>query len=132
MTVLAFITSLVKLGKTWLDGRGALLLAMYDTAVAAEQNKARLIADADSHNSAWEMAALQDSDKSLRRICFVIFSFPFVYAVFDPVSVQHYFAVALNSMPAWYTQTYMSIVGAVWGMSSLKNILPSVVSVLKK
>lgn len=106
---------------TWLNGKQDLAKAKVETELAREANNARLMSDTLQYNSAWEQAQLLDSDKWVRRICFAIFSFPFIFAWFDPISVTHYFNVVIAQLPTWYIQTYMGIVGAVWGISALKN-----------
>ncbi len=107
--------------KTWLDGRQTLAKAKIDTQLAREENNARLLRDEASYNNEWEQSQLLDSDKWLRRICFVIFSAPFVIAYFNPTAVSDYFEIALNLIPEWYIKTYIGIVGAVWGISVLRN-----------
>ena len=69
---------------------------------AEKENKARLMRDEKSNNHAWEMASLADKDKWLRRLSFGMFSAPFVWALFDPVSVETYFTIALSSVPEWW------------------------------
>lgn len=106
--------------------------AEQDRKLAMLENQARLLRDEQSNNSAWEMAQLADSDKFLRRVCFFIFSIPFIYAMVDPTAVQDYFRIALSAIPEWYIKTYMGIIGAVWGISSLKNSIPTLINVFKK
>lgn len=106
--------------------------AEQDRKLAMLENQARLLRDEQSNNSAWEMAQLADSDKFLRRVCFFIFSTPFIYAMVDPTAVQDYFRIALSAIPEWYIKTYMGIIGAVWGISSLKNSIPTLINVFKK
>lgn len=132
MPIGQLIASLTAFLTTWLQGRQQLSQAKQQTILAVEQNKVRLALDTEQANSAWEMAQLTDADKWIRRISFFMFSAPFVIAIFDPNDIQHYFNVALASMPPWYIQTYMSITGAVWGISQLKNTIHSVIHALNK
>ena len=111
--------------QTWLQGRVTIQQAEIQTKLAKEQNNARLMADTASYNNAWEQAELLQTDKWLRRACFTIFSAPFVIAMFWPDSVNYYFTVALDAVPRWYFQTYMGIVGALWGIASLKPTIQS-------
>jgi hypothetical protein len=107
-----------------------------EIAAAEAENKARLLRDEQSHNAAWEMANLTDKDQGLRRACFVIFFFPFFWAVFDPQGVTTYFEVVMKAMPEWYVQITIAIVGGIWGISALKNVVPSIIgqtiNILKK
>ncbi len=88
---------------------------------AVADNKIRLAQSEQTHNSQWEMAQLENKDSLLRRVSFVLLSIPFVVAMFDPVAVQTYFTVAIASVPDWYQWAYVSILGAIWGLSSFKN-----------
>lgn len=112
-------------------GRQEIQAARQKVIIAAEENKARLLSQEQSNNHNWEMAQLVDSDRWLRRICFFIFSFPFIYAAFDADQVAYYFDHAISAIPEWYVQIYAGIVGAVWGISALKNVLPPIVSTIK-
>jgi hypothetical protein len=130
--IAALIGSITQFLTGWVNGKLEIQKAKIETQKAAEANKTRLLADTESNNHAWEMAQLADADKLLRRICFTIFSFPFIWAIFDPISVANYFNKALSSMPSWYIQTYMGMVGAVWGWHSIKDSISQVVNQLKK
>jgi hypothetical protein len=132
MPLAQIINIIISFLSNWLQGRQQLSQAKQQTLLSVEQNKARLALDTEQANSSWEMAELSDADKWIRRTSFIMFSAPFVIAIFSPISIQHYFQVALASMPEWYTRTYMSITGAVWGVSQLKNTLPHVINSLKK
>jgi hypothetical protein len=107
-----------------------------EIAAAEAENKARLLRDRETNNAAWEMANLTDKDNGLRRVCFGIFIFPFFWSVFDPVGVTNYFQVVLNAMPQWYVQIVIAMVGGIWGISALKNVVPSIIgqtiSILRK
>ena len=35
-------------------------------------------------------------------------------------------------MPEWYIQTYMAMVGAIWGIVELKRALPQLAGALRK
>ncbi len=84
-------------------------------------NKVKLALDENTNNAAWEMAQIEGKDKFLRRVSFFMLSAPFMVAIVAPQAVQDYFTVALAAMPEWYQYTYMSIVGAVWGISEFKK-----------
>ena len=103
-----------------------------DIKKAERENKARLLRDTKSNNHEWEMANLTDKDKWLRRISFGIFTFPLIWAVFDPVAVQTYFDIAMNALPEWYVQIVLSMLGGIWGISVLKNSVPAMVGGIVK
>jgi hypothetical protein len=130
--IITIFSSAFGLFKGWMQGKQELQKAKQESEIAAEQNKARLLADKESNNHAWEMAQLTDADKSLRRISFAIFSAPFLVAIVSPLSVEHYFTVALSAMPVWYIQAYMGIIGAVWGISSLKHAIPQIINLVRR
>jgi hypothetical protein len=98
-----------------------------DLQAAAAENKARLLRDTESHNHDWEMANLTDKDNALRRACFAIFLFPFFWAAFDPAGVTNYFQIVLAAMPEWYVQIVVAMVGGIWGISAIKNVVPSII-----
>jgi hypothetical protein len=98
-----------------------------ELAAAEAENKARLLRDRETNNAAWEMANLTDKDNGLRRACFGIFMFPFMWAVFDPQGVSTYFEVVMKAMPEWYVQLVVAMVGGIWGISALKNVVPSII-----
>ncbi len=112
---------ILKIGETfvnnWTDGQKN--KRAIQAAVAT--NKIRLAQSEQSHNSAWEMAQLAGKDNLLRRVSFLLLSIPFVVAIFNPQAVQAYFTIAIASVPDWYQWAYVSILGAIWGLSSFKN-----------
>jgi hypothetical protein len=117
--------------KEWNNGRVELKKKKLDIKSAIHENTARLLRDENSNNHSWEMANLEDKDKWLRRGSFIMFSAPFIWALFDPIAVKEYFEVALNAMPKWYIQLFAGMVGAVWGMSQLKNSVPALIGGIK-
>lgn len=88
---------------------------------AVTENRIRLAQSEQSHNQAWEMAALEGGDKWLRRVSFFLLSFPLVWAGFDPESARAYFSEALGVLPDWYTGAYIGVLGAIWGLSEFKR-----------
>jgi hypothetical protein len=117
--------------KDAIAGFQQILKAKQERDIAALNNRTRLLQDKESNNAAWEMAALQDSDRWLKRISFAIFSAPFICAIFDPQGVAEYFRIALAAIPDWYAKSYMGIVGSVWGIASLKDAIPAIVNQVK-
>jgi len=121
----SLIGSVVNLGSTWLEGRNERQKSKIEMDKAEAENIARLLRDKESNNSAWEIATLRDKDKLLRRTSFVMFAAPLVLAMFDPAAVKEYFNLAIHAMPDWWIKSFMGITGSIWGLSSLKNIVPS-------
>jgi hypothetical protein len=126
--MIEILGTIVGIFRTWLDGRQAVAKAKVETELARESNNAKLLQDAASYNSAWEQAQLLDTDRWLRRVCFIIFFFPLIWAWVDPIAVQTYFNTTLNALPTWYLQTLLAICGAIWGISSLKIPLSNLFS----
>lgn len=87
---------------------------------AVTENKIKLAQSEQSHNQAWEMAALEGRDNFMRRMSFVMWSAPFFWALFDPAAVREFFSVTLAALPEWYIGGYMGITGAIWGLLELK------------
>jgi len=128
----AIFTMLGDLLTDWIKGRQQIQQKKVETKLAVEDNKARLAADEQKYNNSWEMAQLTDCDKVTRRISFICFTAPFVVAIFFPEAVKEYFTTAIAAIPDWYKVTYMTITGAVWGVSSLKNPVSEFLNIFKK
>jgi hypothetical protein len=118
--------------KQWITGRAQTQIAKQDILLAEMQNKARLLLDQQSNNHAWEMAVLTDKDKWLRRLSFTMFAAPFFVAIIAPAHVADYFQTAIHNVPEWWQKTFMAITGGIWGLSSLKNVLPGILEAFKK
>lgn len=99
-----------------------------EIAAAETANRVRLLQDAQSNNHAWEMASLADKDKTLRWLCFVLFTYPLVWAAFDAQGAAAYFNTTLAALPDWYKQIVFSMVGGIWGVAALKDTVPSLVN----
>jgi hypothetical protein len=61
-----------------------------------------------------------------------MFTAPFVVAIFSPEQVQQYFDHAIKSVPEWWQKSYIAITGGIWGISSLKNVVPAVIAGVKR
>jgi hypothetical protein len=90
-------------------------------AAAAEfrQEQAR---SSENYRQEWELRALEGGDIWPRRLVLALFSFPLVWAYFDPSGVEHYFTVTLNVLPEWYKAAYLSMLAALWGLSELRTL----------
>ena len=82
------------------------------------QNQAR---SDQSHKQAWELRVLEGADIWPRRIILAIFTWPLIWAYFDPAAVQVYFNETLAVLPDWYQKAYMGMLAVVWGLSELRN-----------
>lgn len=126
------ITSISSLIGNWLKGRQDLQKAKQDMKLAEIQNRARLLREKQTNNHEWEMAALSDKDKWIRRISFTMFAAPFIVAIVAPEHVANYFKVALTPIPEWFKNVFVAINGSVWGIAALKNPLSQIAGALKK
>jgi hypothetical protein len=115
------LSAAVSIGKGFFDDYQLSRENKRDIAKAITENKIRLALNEQTNNQAWEMAQIEGKDKFLRRVSFFMLSAPFMVAIIAPESVNDYFTVALAAMPEWYQWLYMSIIGAVWGISEFKK-----------
>jgi len=100
---------------------GGFIQRKQQLAQAKADHKAELIKSKTDNDHAWEMAEINASDKWVRRACFIMFSLPFLWAIYDPSAVHEYFVVGLSSVPVWYQHAFMAMVGSIWGVVELKN-----------
>ncbi len=117
--------------KQWLKNRAAEKQAEHERNLAVIQNQARLAQSEKDYNHEWEMANLQDKDKGLRYFSYAMFTAPIVITVISPAHGKEIFA-NLENVPPWLVQTWIAINGGVWGISSLKNVVPSVIGNIRK
>jgi hypothetical protein len=89
---------------------------------AVTENRIRLAVSEQEHNQGWEMRALEGRDNVLRRVSFLIWSAPMLWAAWDPQGATAYFRDALGALPEWYVYGYLAISGAVWGISEMKGM----------
>lgn len=127
----AIFSTVTNLIGGWFKNKQEIQKANAEMKLAELKNKARLLIDKETNNHAWEMANLVDKDKWLRRISFGIFAAPFFVAIFAPEHVAIYFKDAIGVVPEWWQKTFVAIIGGIWGLSSLKNILPGIISAFK-
>jgi hypothetical protein len=105
-------------------------LAKHQLHLAVMQNKARLATAETEANSEWEMAQLEDKDRFLRWFSYTMFTAPIVITVLAPEYGRRIFE-NLEYVPEWMVQVFVAMNGAVWGLSSLKNVVPTFVGQLK-
>ena len=119
------------MASTWMTNHNEKSMAKHNREVAIIENEARLAQDKESHNSAWEMAQLQDKDKILRWFSYSMFTLPIIITVVNPEWGRQIFE-NLSYAPSWLVEVFIGLNGAIWGLSSLKNIAPSVVNQIKE
>jgi hypothetical protein len=112
--MLGLVESFFSLGKSWLANRKS----------KADNEHTQEIAEI--------KAGVRDNDRWLRRGSFILFAWPMIWAYFDPQGVKTYFEITLNALPDWYIQMFLLIVGGIWSISSIKNILHGIIKVVRK
>jgi len=127
----SFITGLFGIGKQYLENKKEEKKEKHNLKMQGIKNRARLLQDTQTNNAEWEMRVLENKDMILQRLSFLMFSMPFIVAMFKPELVKSYFDIALASMPEWYIQIFVAIIGGVWGLAELKNGLPGILSAIK-
>lgn len=130
--MLSIISSVIDGVSTYFSKRQELSNAKLKREIAIEENKARLAKDSQSYNHEWEMASLQNKDRWIQRLSFLMFAAPFIVAIFFPHHIKIYFEESIRQVPEWWTKTFMAINGAVWGLGQLKRSIPQLIEVFKK
>ena len=130
--MLGILNGIATLANTWFEGRNQKQRAKIALDIAEANNKVRLLESTMEYNKEWEIAQLRDKDKVLRWVSFLIFAAPFLFALIDPEAVAYYFNVALAGVPDWWIKAFIGMVGAIWGLSSLKNIAPAILNSFKR
>ena len=124
------VTAISGVASSAIQARTEKTQAQHKLELAVLENKARLAAAEHSANSSWEMAQLEDKDKWLRWFSYSMFTAPVVITVVSPEWGRAIFE-NLEYAPSWVVEVWIAMNGAVWGLSSLKNVVPSVVGSLK-
>ena len=127
----ALIAPVAILAGSWLKGRAAKSKAKADLELAVIQNKTRLALSENEANHDWEMAQLQDKDKWLRWFSYSMFTAPILVMVVAPEHGKRIFE-NLEYVPSWLIEIWIALNGAVWGLSSLKGVVPSVLGSVRK
>jgi len=115
----------------WLENRGKLKQAELDRDLAVINNQAKLIQSTTDNNHNWEMQSLQDKDKTLRLFSYSMFTAPILITVISPGHGAEIFK-NLDGVPPWLIQTWVAINGGVWGIASLKNVVPQFITLVKR
>ena len=115
----------------WLENRGKIKQAELDRDLAVINNQAKLVQSTTDNNHNWEMQSLQDKDKTLRFFSYSMFTAPILITVVSPEHGAKIFE-NLESVPPWLVQTWIAINGGVWGIASLKNVVPQFITLVKR
>ena len=124
----AIVGAIGSLAKGWFETKKA----QQETKKASAEQRTRLAQSKEDHNAEWQMAVIENSDRWVKRISFIMFTLPFLVAAISPESVRNYFTIAIQSMPPWYIKIYGSITGTIWGISALKPTIQGIVGAFKK
>ena len=125
------IAPVANLAGSWLKGRAEKSKAKADLELAIIQNKTRLALSENEANHEWEMAQLQDKDTWLRYFSYSMFTAPIVVMVVAPEHGKVIFE-NLEYVPSWLVEIWIALNGAIWGLSSLKGVVPSVIGSVRK
>ena len=110
---------------TWIEGKQRIQKAKVD-------NTVRLLESKEAYNAKWEQSGILSSGKVLKVASFSMFSFPMIWALFNPEAVKNYFEVSLASVPDWWVQTWVMITGSIWGISMLRDQAPQMVQGIRR
>lgn len=127
-SILSFITEPLT---QWLKNRGQVKRAEHKRDLAVINNQARLAQSETDYNHEWEMANLRDKDKGLRYFSYCMFTAPILITVISPEYGKQIFK-NLETVPTWLVQTWVALNGGVWGISTLKNVVPEFAGQLAK
>jgi len=122
----AIVGAIGSLAKGWFETKKA----QQETQKASAEQRTRLAQSKEDHNAEWEMASIENSDRWVKRISFIMFTLPFLVAAISPESVRNYFTIAIQAMPPWYIKIYAGITGTIWGISSLKPTIQGIISAI--
>ncbi len=112
----------ISLVKTIAGGFMQNMKAKQQLKAAVVTRKLEMIADKASYNQQWELTALQDSDKWIKRLSFLLLSAPLITAIFMPTQTQGYITHVLGTLPVWYTTSYLGMLSSIWGVKSLQSL----------
>ncbi len=127
----SLIAPIANLAGTFIKNRAEKSMAKHKLELNVLENKARLALAEHEANSEWEMAQLQDKDKILRWFSYTMFTAPIIITIIMPEWGKQIFQ-NLEYAPSWVVEVWIAMNGAVWGLSSLKNVVPSVVGSIRK
>lgn len=122
--MLGVATALIGAASSWWTKRCDMKEAEFRTALAIEENRARLAADQMQYNHEWEMASLKSIPKGLKYASFCMFAGPVLMSMLAPfcdIELQKMWD-SLNAVPEYWRQGFTCITGAIWGVAQLKDM----------
>ncbi len=111
----------IALVKTVANGWLGHIKAKQQLRAAVVTRKLEMIADKQHYNEQWELAALQDSDRLIKRLSFLLLSAPLITSIFMPAQTESYITHVLGTLPVWYTTAYMGMLSSIWAVKSLQS-----------
>ncbi|MDD9873996.1 MAG: hypothetical protein OXU22_00470 [Gammaproteobacteria bacterium] len=128
----AAISAVGGIAKSWLGNKVEETKAKGKVKLAELNNRARLLQDKNSNNHSWEMASLKSSGKALKWASFTLFTLPILVTVVGPfvgagAGVEQMWA-NFNRVPDGWMTVYYSMTGSIWGVATLKDSAPAMVS----
>ena len=128
MSLIAPITGIIT---SLINRKKEKVLARHERDMAVINNQSRLAASKEEYNHSWEMASLQDKDKFLRNISFLLFTSPVVIAVIFPTYALEMFK-NLEAIPEWLLHIWFYMISGVWGIATLKDSVSQIVGNIKR
>ena len=111
---------------SWQENKAKEQQAKSDLKVAYLENKTRLLLSKDEANHAWEMAALANSNVSLKWGSFVLFAGPigltFLMPMFGATGTVAECWEAMNMVPEYWRYGFTAMTGSIWGVACLKDM----------
>lgn len=110
----------------WQENKAKETQAKSDLKVAYLENKTRLLLSKDEANHAWEMAALANSNVSLKWGSFILFAGPigltFLMPMFSATSTVKECWEAMSMVPEYWRYGFTAMTGSIWGVACLKDM----------
>ena len=122
------IIELIKLGLGFVKERSQ---AKHDRNMAAITEQKRQIEDRDNKTHAWDMAQLNDKDKALRIMAFILFISPGIGYIISPAvgdCIERFWTM----IPQWQADVLSGMCLAVFGRQHIPNMLGAVISTISK
>lgn len=122
--MLSVATALIGAASSWWTKRCDLKEAEFRTAIAIEENRARLAADQMQYNHEWEMMSLKSIPKGIKYASFCMFAGPVLLSMLAPFCDIHMQKMwdSLSTVPEYWRQCFTVMTGAIWGSAQLKDM----------
>lgn len=130
-TIIKILGILIKPFKSFFEKKKDIALAKHERDMAILKSQARIAQDKQSFDHAWEMASLQDKDKGLRYLSFLMFTSPILIAVASPEYGIELFD-RLELVPEWILQIWFYMIAGIWGIASLKDTVPQIIQSMRR